>query len=60
MARAIIHNSDYTSVDDAKEAIDRYCSERNQYYMDHPKRAGKKIWGQERTSVKFAASNNLY
>jgi len=58
MARAIIHNSDYTSVNDAKEAIDRYYSERNQYYLEHPMRAGKKIWGQERTSVQFAASNN--
>ena len=29
MARAIIHNSDYKSVDDAKSAIDRYFDERN-------------------------------
>jgi hypothetical protein len=29
MARAIIHNSDYPSVADAKTAIDRYFSERN-------------------------------
>lgn len=58
MARAIIHNSDYSSVRTAKEAIDRYYTERNRYYMLHPKRAGNKIWGQERTSVKFAASNN--
>jgi hypothetical protein len=29
MARAIIHNSDYNSTDDAKCAIDRYFVERN-------------------------------
>lgn len=58
MARAIIHNSDYPSVKAATEAIDRYFSERNRHYADNPKRAGKKIWGQERTSVKFAVSNN--
>jgi len=29
MARAIIHNSDYASVEAAKAAIDRYFTERN-------------------------------
>lgn len=58
MARAIIHSSDYQSVKEAKEAIDRYFLERNQHYKDHPKRAGKKIWGMERVSNKFDPSNN--
>jgi hypothetical protein len=58
MARAIIHNSDYPSVQAAKEAIDRHFSERNQHYMDNPRRAGNKIWGQERTGINFTASNN--
>ena len=39
MARAIIHNSDYASVDVAKSAIDRYFAERNKHFFLHPKRA---------------------
>jgi transposase len=58
MARAIIHSSDYQSVTEAKEAIDRYFSERNQHYQEHPKKAGKKIWGLERVSSEFNSSNN--
>lgn len=58
MARAIIHNSDYPSVPAAQEAIDRYFCERNQHYKENPKRAGKKIWGMERTGIEFSASNN--
>lgn len=58
MARAIIHNSDYQSVDDCKSAIDRYFSERNEYFQKHPKRAGKKIWGNERVKTTFSESNN--
>ena len=48
MARSIIHNSDYKTLDDAKAAIDRYFAERNAHFTLHPKRAGKKIWGKER------------
>ena len=36
MARAIIHNSDYGSVEAAKDAIDRYYAERNEYFRAHP------------------------
>ena len=58
MARAIIHSSDYTSVSAAMEAIDRYFVERNRYFLENPKRAGKKIWGLERTEANFDVSNN--
>jgi len=58
MARAIIHNSDYVSVEECMAAIDRYFKERNQYYLDNPKRAGNKIWGKELTKVEFNESNN--
>ncbi len=58
MARAIIHNSDYASVNDAMTAIDRYFAERNQAFQEHPKRAGNKIWGKERTKAEFSESNN--
>ena len=58
MARAIIHNSDYNSVDEAKTAIDRYFAERNTHFRQHPRRAGKKIWGKEREPAVFSEANN--
>src|SRR5437899_5581008 len=58
MARAIIHNSDYPSLDVAKAAIDRYFGDRNANFQQHPKRAGKKIWGSEREPPAFSDANN--
>ena len=58
MARAIIHHSDYSSVDECKNAIDRYFEERNQDFKENPKKAGKKIWGKERVKAVFDESNN--
>ena len=42
----------------AAEAIDRYFDERNRHYRDNPKRAGRKIWGLERTEAMFEAGSN--
>lgn len=58
MAKAIIHNSDYESVDECKLAIDRYFHERNEYFKKYPKRAGKKIWGKEIVKPVFSEANN--
>lgn len=58
MAKAVIHNSDYQSVEECRRAIDRHISERNQYFLENPKRAGKKIWGEERVKAVFSESNN--
>ncbi len=58
MARGIIHNSDYCSVEATKDAIDRYYAERNEHFRVHPKRAGRKIWGQERVQSQFHEGNN--
>jgi len=58
MARAIIHNSDYKSVEEAKAAIDRYFQERNAHFKQYPKRAGGKIWRKERGPAEFSESNN--
>jgi transposase len=58
MAKAILHNSDYRSVEDCKAAIDRYFAERNEAYRRNPRRAGKKIWGKELVKPCFAPSNN--
>ena len=58
MARAIIHNSDYPSVKAACEAIDRFFQERNHHYAENPRQAGRKIWGMERSEVRFNPANN--
>jgi transposase len=58
MAKGIIHNSDYPSADAAKDAIDRYFKERNDHFVQCPKRAGRKIWGQERVPSEFSEANN--
>jgi transposase len=58
MAKAIIHNSDYVSVEAAMEAIDRYFGQRNEYFAAHPQKAGHKIWGEERVPSVFAEGHN--
>jgi transposase len=58
MAKAVIHNSDYQSVEEAMAAIDRHFLERNDYFEKNPKRAGNKIWGQELVACEFSESNN--
>ena len=47
MARAIIHNSNYDSVNECKSSIDLHFKERNEYFDKNPKKAGNKIWGKE-------------
>ena len=58
MARAIIHNSDYKTLDDAKAAVDRHFADRNAHFLQHPRRAGAKIWGREREVAAFSEANN--
>jgi DDE superfamily endonuclease len=58
MARAVIHNSNFPSVEAAQSAIDRYIAERNDHFAEDPKRAGQKIWGDERVPSEFAVSHN--
>ncbi len=58
MARAVIQNSNYASVEQAKAAIDRYFEDRNTYFKEHPRKAGNKIWGNERVAANFSRSNN--
>jgi hypothetical protein len=58
LATAVIHNSDYQAVDQAKAAIDRYFKERNQYFRDHPRRAGRKLWGRELVQTDFKEGQN--
>jgi transposase len=58
MARAILANSNYGSIDEARAAIDRYIRERNEKFTFAPKRAGGAIWGSEREPPQFSESNN--
>lgn len=58
MARAVIHNSDYDSLDLAKYAIDRHFTNRNEDFRKHPRQAGRKIWGAERVQSEFRETNN--
>ena len=58
MARAVIHNSDYSSADAVRAAIDRYFADRNLHFQEHPPRAGKRIWGKELVPASFSDSNN--
>jgi hypothetical protein len=58
MARAILANSNYQSIDEARAAIDRYIWERNETFAISPKRAGGAIWGSEREPSQFSESNN--
>jgi transposase len=44
MKKAVIHHSDYQSDDEMKTAISRHFVERNVFFQENPKRAGKKIW----------------
>lgn len=58
MARTIIHNSDYKTLNEAKAAIDRYFAERNAHFRLHPKKAGRTIWRKERELAGFSEANN--
>jgi transposase len=58
MARAILANSNYASIDAARAAIDRYIRERNEKFAFAPRRAGGAIWGSEREPPQFSESNN--
>ena len=58
MARSVIHNSDYKTLDEAKVAFDRYFEERNAHFRQHPRRAGNKIWRKEREPAVFSEANN--
>ncbi len=44
MTRAVVNNSDYKSTDNMKLAISTYFRERNDYFRENPRRAGRKIW----------------
>jgi hypothetical protein len=50
--------SDYESVELTRAAVDRYIGDRNEYFRQHPKRAGLEIWGKERVVSAFSDGQN--
>lgn len=58
LAKAVIHNSDYISVDACKDAINLHFRQRNQDFKANPRRAGRKIWGKEVVKAKFRETQN--
>jgi len=44
MKRAVVHHSDYQSVVELKTAVSSHFRERNAFFKENPRRAGKKIW----------------
>ena len=58
LARAVLHNSDYASLAEAKGAVARYIDERNLAFQKEPRRAGQAIWKTERVPSAFGESNN--
>ena len=58
MSKSVIHNSNYASLDECKTALDRYFAERNLYFRENPRKAGKKIWGKEIVKPVFDQQNN--
>ena len=58
MARAVIHNSDYGSVEECQAALDLYFAERNEYFRLNPRKAGKSIWGREIVAPVYDENQN--
>jgi hypothetical protein len=58
LAKSIIHNSDYESLDECKAAITLYFNARNDHFIQHPKKAGNKIWGKELVAPAFKDTHN--
>jgi transposase len=58
LARAVIHNSDYQSMEECRYAIGLHFETRNRYFQDNPKRAGQKIWGNEIVVPQFSETHH--
>jgi hypothetical protein len=58
LARGVLHNSNYATLEDAQSAVTRYLRERNQGFAANPARAGDTIWGFERSPTRFREANN--
>ena len=57
MAKSVIHNSDYQSLEDCAAAIDGHFAKRNAFFKENPKKAGNIIWGKEKVKAVFDKAN---
>lgn len=57
LSKSVIQNSDYESVEECTDAIDRYFNRRNKHFKENPQRAGQKIWGKEMVKPVFNKAN---
>jgi hypothetical protein len=57
LAKAVIHNSSYESLDECMAAIDRHFKDRKEHFKKNPKRAGNSIWGKEMVKPVFSETN---
>jgi hypothetical protein len=57
-AGLLFHTSVAESIEACEAEIHRHFAERNAFFRANPRRAGRKIWGQENTPSAFSASNN--
>jgi hypothetical protein len=58
LAKSIIHNSDYSSLEECQSAITQYFLTRNEHFIAHPHKAGNKIWGKKLVVPAFKDSHN--
>jgi hypothetical protein len=58
LAKTVIHNSDYTCINECKEAISLHFNNRNADFKANPKRAGRKIWGKEIVKARFSETHH--
>ena len=58
MVRAVLHNSNYATLEDCKAAVTSYLADRNAAFLRNPKRAGKMIWRREPVASTFSEANN--
>lgn len=58
LARAVLHNSDYPTLEDAMKAAARYFDERNAAFLKESRRAGRSIWKMERVPSALDETNN--
>jgi transposase len=57
LSKSVIHHSDYDTVQECTDAVDRYFHRRNRHYQENPQRAGQKIWGKEKVRPVFSKAN---
>ncbi|MEO6520541.1 MAG: IS630 family transposase [Mucilaginibacter sp.] len=58
LAKSVIHNSDYSCLEECQSAITQYFQTRNKHFIAHPHKAGNKIWGKELVVPAFKDSHN--